>query len=54
MQWQCNERNGYRGFENIAMGSFLGYDFWCDFYAKVYYYKGWEDFTLLYMEGSVY
>lgn len=53
-QWQCSERDGFRGFKNIAMGSFLGHDFWWDFYAKVYHHKGWEDFTLRHMEGGVY
>ncbi|EWZ78274.1 hypothetical protein FOWG_17422 [Fusarium oxysporum f. sp. lycopersici MN25] len=53
-QWECNERNGFRGFKNVAEGTFLGHDFWWDFYAKVYHHKGWEDFTLRHVEGGVY
>jgi hypothetical protein len=53
-QWECNERRGFRGFKNVAEGTFLGHDFWWDFYAKVYHHKGWEDFTLRHMEGGVY
>jgi hypothetical protein len=33
------ERNGFRGFKNIAEGAFLGHDFWWDFCAKVYFEK---------------
>ncbi|KAM0198973.1 hypothetical protein ACHAPI_003417 [Fusarium lateritium] len=53
-QWECNERDGFRGFKNIAQGTFLGHDIWWDFYAKVYHHKGWEDFTLCHKEGGVY
>ncbi|KAF5722009.1 dynamin family [Fusarium mundagurra] len=61
-QWQCSERNGFRGFKNVAKpnpnpkkaGTFLGHDIWWDFYAKVYHHKGWEDFTLCHVEGGVY
>ncbi|GKU11798.1 dynamin family protein [Fusarium langsethiae] len=53
-QWECNERNGFRGFKNVAAGTFLGHDFWWDFYAKVYHHKAWEDFTLRHMEGGMY
>ncbi|KAF5648036.1 dynamin family [Fusarium sp. NRRL 52700] len=52
--WQCSERDGFRGFKNVAAGTFLGHDIWWDFYAKVYHHKGWEDFTLRHMEGGVY
>ncbi|KAL6924028.1 hypothetical protein ACHAP8_007350 [Fusarium lateritium] len=53
-QWECNERGGFRGFKNIAEGTFLGHDIWWDFYAKVYHHKGWEDFTLCRREGGLY
>ncbi|CCT76224.1 uncharacterized protein FFB20_13592 [Fusarium fujikuroi] len=53
-QWQCIERDGFRGFRNVAMGTFLGHDIWWDFYAKVYHHMGWEDFTLRHVEGGVY
>ncbi|WZH48443.1 uncharacterized protein QYS62_009617 [Fusarium acuminatum] len=53
-QWQCSERNGFRGFQNVAAGTFLGHDFWWDFYAKVSHHKGWEDFTLRHVEGGMY
>ncbi|RGP74047.1 dynamin family [Fusarium sporotrichioides] len=53
-QWECNERRGFRGFKNIAEGTFLGHDIWWDFYAKVYHHKGWEDFTLRRREGGLY
>ncbi|KAH7232885.1 hypothetical protein BKA59DRAFT_487448 [Fusarium tricinctum] len=53
-QWECNERGGFRGFKNVAEGTFLGHDIWWDFYAKVYHHKGWEDFTLCHREGGLY
>ncbi|KAL4728191.1 hypothetical protein ACLX1H_004932 [Fusarium chlamydosporum] len=53
-QWQCSEMRGFRGFKNIAEGTFLGHDIWWDFYAKVYHHKGWEDFTLRRREGGLY
>ena len=53
-QWECRERGGFRGFKNVAEGTFLGHDIWWDFYAKVYHHKGWEDFTLCGRKGGLY
>ena len=53
-QWECRERGGFRGFKNVAEGTFLGHNIWWDFYAKVYHHKGWEDFTLRGREGGLY
>jgi hypothetical protein len=53
-QWECKERRGFRGFKNVAEGTFLGHDIWWDFYAKAYHHKGWEDFTLRHREGGLY
>ncbi|SPJ86977.1 uncharacterized protein FTOL_12002 [Fusarium torulosum] len=53
-QWECKERGGFRGFKNVAEGTFLGHDIWWNFYAKVYHHKGWEDFTLCHREGGLY
>ncbi|EWZ28108.1 hypothetical protein FOZG_18175 [Fusarium oxysporum Fo47] len=53
-QWECKERGEFRGFRNVAKGTFLGHDIWWDFYAKGYHHKGWEDFTLYHQEGGLY
>ncbi|KAK7425097.1 hypothetical protein QQX98_000011 [Neonectria punicea] len=53
-QWLCTERDGFKGFKNVAGRGFLGHDIWWDFYAKVPHHKGWESFTLSRREGGYY
>ncbi|KAF4452129.1 dynamin family protein [Fusarium austroafricanum] len=45
-QWLCTERNGFKGFKNVAEGGFLGHDVWWDFYAKASCHSLWESFTI--------
>ncbi|KAH7244574.1 uncharacterized protein BKA55DRAFT_574123 [Fusarium redolens] len=45
-QWLCTERNGFKGFKNVAEGGFLGHDLWWDFYAKASCHSLWESFTI--------
>ncbi|CAM1506005.1 Fc.00g116420.m01.CDS01 [Cosmosporella sp. VM-42] len=53
-QWFCTEKDGFKGFQNVAEGGFLGHDIWWDFYAKVPHHKGWESFILRRHEGGCY
>ncbi|KAI5455592.1 hypothetical protein BGZ63DRAFT_397988 [Mariannaea sp. PMI_226] len=45
-QWLCTEKDGFKGFQNVDGGGFLGHDIRWDFYAKAPHHKGWEHFTL--------
>ncbi|KAK9442535.1 hypothetical protein VB005_03598 [Metarhizium brunneum] len=53
-QWLCTERNGFKGFQNVAELGFLGHDLWWDFYAKSHRHEGWESFTVNRREGNYY
>lgn len=53
-QWFCTEKDGFKGFQNIAERGFLGHDIWWDFYAKVPRHDGWESFTMNRHEGGYY
>lgn len=52
--WFCIEKDGFKGFQNVAEGGFIGRDIWWDFYAKVPHHKGWESFTVTIREGGYY
>lgn len=54
LQWFCTELAGFKGFQNVAEGGFLGRDIWWDFYAKVPHHKGWESFTVSKRDGGHY
>ncbi|KAF4964027.1 hypothetical protein FSARC_8025 [Fusarium sarcochroum] len=53
-QWLCTERNGFKGFKNVAGRGFLGHDLWWDFYAKASCHSLWESFTIARREGGLY
>ncbi|KAF4986359.1 hypothetical protein FGRMN_10886 [Fusarium graminum] len=45
-QWICAEKNGFKGFKNVAEGGFLGHDLWWNFCAKAPWLSLWESFTI--------
>lgn len=53
-QWLCTEKDGSKGFQSVAEGTFLGHDFWWNFNAKMPHHEGWECFTLNRREGGYY
>ncbi|KAF5672029.1 dynamin family [Fusarium heterosporum] len=53
-QWICAERNGFKGFKNVAGGGFLGHDLWWDFCAKAPWLSLWESFTIDRRESGLY
>ncbi|RGP69219.1 dynamin family [Fusarium longipes] len=53
-QWTCTEKNGFKGFKNVAEGRFLGHDVWWDFYASASHHSLWESFTIARREGGLY
>jgi hypothetical protein len=53
-QWACTEKNGFKGFKNVAEGGFLGHDLWWDFYSNASQHSLWESFTIARREGGLY
>ncbi|KAL4728192.1 hypothetical protein ACLX1H_004933 [Fusarium chlamydosporum] len=53
-QWTCTEKNGFKGFRNVAEGRFLGHDLWWQFGAKALYHSLWESFTIARRESGLY
>lgn len=46
-KWHCTEKDGFKGFCNVAEGGFLGRDKeWRHFSAKVTHHRQWEYFVV--------
>ncbi|KAJ4002788.1 hypothetical protein NW752_009442 [Fusarium irregulare] len=53
-QWSCTERNGFKGFQNVAGGGFLGHDVWWHFRGNASAHSLWESFTIARRDGGLY
>jgi hypothetical protein len=53
-QWTCTERNGFKGFRNVAGGGFLGHDVWWHFRGNASTHSLWESFTIARRDGGLY